>query len=516
MKFKYLVAMVMLAAVTIIFSNVVIGQENKPEVNPVSVSAPSAVDSSFTYQGRLDDGSGPVNGNCDFRFSLWNAVSGGSQVGSNHTVSNVTVADGNFTAVVNDANQFGGNAFNGNNRWLKVEARCPTGSGSYTNLTPRQAITGAPYAYYANSANTANSAPWSGLTGTPRNDHDHYGQTWTYTSTYTTGLTIDTLGTSFYGRSLDINGIVGESYGAGLADYGVYGTTNSTSTSESGVYGLNSGNGPGVIGRSSQNNGVFGDALSTTDNTYGGYFTGQNSGVYGRGNNDYGGYIVSNNYRSLYAEGASGWFDGYFGGTLGIFVNGSCTGCTLTTIVQNNGSETLQMGDLVAISGVMPHYDPNATNPIITVSKLNANNSQAILGVVSAKFVTNLSSGESGRSELVYQEYADPETGDVDLIPVEQAVGDQSQEKSGYVTQESIEPGGFAVVVYSGMAQVKADATSGEIQAGDILLVSTTSDGVTSLRTVGQEKNDQSNIVGKALEPLSDKTGLLWVLVDLR
>ncbi len=116
----------------------------------------------------------------------------------------------------------------------------------------------------------------------------------------------------------------------------------------------------------------------------------------------------------------------------------------------------------------------------------------------------------------MYQEYVDPETGDVSLTPVDQAVGDQSQGKSGYVTQESIEPGDFAVVIYSGMAQVKADTTSGKIQVGDMLLTSTTSDGVISLRSVEPGANVQGSAIGKALEPLADKMGLLWVLVDPR
>ena len=35
----------------------------------------------FTYQGRLNDGSDAANGQYDFRFRLYNAQSGGSQVG---------------------------------------------------------------------------------------------------------------------------------------------------------------------------------------------------------------------------------------------------------------------------------------------------------------------------------------------------------------------------------------------------------------------------------------------------
>jgi hypothetical protein len=37
--------------------------------------------------------------------------------------------------------------------------RCPTGSGSYTTLSPRQALTPVPYALYATGAH------WSGIGG---------------------------------------------------------------------------------------------------------------------------------------------------------------------------------------------------------------------------------------------------------------------------------------------------------------------------------------------------------------
>jgi hypothetical protein len=96
----------------------------------------------FTYQGYLENGSGPVNSTCDFKFSLWNTVSGTGQVGSTLDVPNVTLTDGLFTARLN----FGAAAHTGAARWLEITVRCPAGSGSYTTLTPRQELTAAPAA----------------------------------------------------------------------------------------------------------------------------------------------------------------------------------------------------------------------------------------------------------------------------------------------------------------------------------------------------------------------------------
>jgi hypothetical protein len=96
----------------------------------------------FTYQGYLENGSGPVNGACDFRFGLWTAASGPAQVGTTLDVPNVTLVDGLFTARLN----FGAAAHTGGARWLEIAVRCPAGSGSYTTLTPRQELTAAPAA----------------------------------------------------------------------------------------------------------------------------------------------------------------------------------------------------------------------------------------------------------------------------------------------------------------------------------------------------------------------------------
>jgi hypothetical protein len=122
--------------------------------------ASAAVGTGFTYQGQLRDGSGPVGGPCDLQFSLWDAEEGGSQVGSTVLLEGVEPDDGLFTARLD----FGAAAFQGDSRWLEVSVRCPAGSGEYQTLTPRQALTAAPYALYAPAAG---SVPWSGLSGVP-------------------------------------------------------------------------------------------------------------------------------------------------------------------------------------------------------------------------------------------------------------------------------------------------------------------------------------------------------------
>jgi hypothetical protein len=106
------------------------------------ISIHATLGTAFTYQGHLKKDGNPVNGSCDFQFSLWDAESGGTQVGSTQTETGVSVTEGLFTVPLN----FGSGAFNGEARWLEIAVRCPAGSGSYTTLSPRQALTPAPYA----------------------------------------------------------------------------------------------------------------------------------------------------------------------------------------------------------------------------------------------------------------------------------------------------------------------------------------------------------------------------------
>jgi hypothetical protein len=48
--------------------------------------------------------------------------------------------------MLNGNNQFGPTAFTGDARFLEIAVRCPAGGGGYTNLTPRQRLSAAPYA----------------------------------------------------------------------------------------------------------------------------------------------------------------------------------------------------------------------------------------------------------------------------------------------------------------------------------------------------------------------------------
>src|SRR5262245_46791203 len=67
----------------------------------------------FTYQGRLTDNGSPANGQYDLSFALYDAESGGAQIGGTVVKEDVVVKDGYFMTQLDF-----GNAFDGNGRFL--------------------------------------------------------------------------------------------------------------------------------------------------------------------------------------------------------------------------------------------------------------------------------------------------------------------------------------------------------------------------------------------------------------
>jgi hypothetical protein len=117
------------------------------------------VGTAFTYQGVVQKNGNGINGTCSFRFTLYDGLTAGSQVGApNPNTISATADHGVFTVTLD----FGASAFDGNARWLEIAVEGP-GDLSYTTLTPRQPVTPVPYALYALNP-PANSSGWS-LTG---------------------------------------------------------------------------------------------------------------------------------------------------------------------------------------------------------------------------------------------------------------------------------------------------------------------------------------------------------------
>ena len=177
----------------------------------------------FTYQGQLQQSGSAVNGTCDFQFSLWDAAgsgsppAGGNQIGSTQAAGGWPVTDGLFTLPLG----FGFDAFTGVARWLQIAVRCPDGSGPYTTLSPRQALTAAPYALYAPSAGSAGDLSCMGCvgpgdlaSGAVTSSKIATGTIQTSNLAFTPGsLTSITAGTGLTGGTITTNGTIAANIG---------------------------------------------------------------------------------------------------------------------------------------------------------------------------------------------------------------------------------------------------------------------------------------------------------------
>jgi hypothetical protein len=119
-----------------------------------SVRAGGVDDGQFSYQGTLKQAGAPVSDLCDFSFSLWRdevSTLPEDQVGATllfdsvgGSQPSVDVLNGLFNVILD----FGPTAFRDEARWLQTAVRCPAGTGSFTTLSPRERVTGAPYAIH--------------------------------------------------------------------------------------------------------------------------------------------------------------------------------------------------------------------------------------------------------------------------------------------------------------------------------------------------------------------------------
>lgn len=334
------------------------------------------VGSGFTYQGRLKDGGNPANGSYDLQFTLYDALTGGNQVGTTQTLPTVSVSEGLFTVTLD----FGASAFAGQARWLGIAVR-HAGGGSYTPLSPRQPLTAVPYAQslatgstgavitgtvagpalsvtngsgtavYA-SGNTSNGSGVLGIgnvgvEGRSTSNIGVYGDSVSYAGVYGSGGSASGFGVYGYNNvGVAVRGFAGSQHGglftnnsnsgyaalqgiaSGTPGYGIYGegnsigiwgsTTNGTgvrgaTTGGYGVHGYSTGNGTGVRGESPGGNGVYG--LSTSGSASG--VSGENTSTTG-----YGVYGVNTNGAN--ARGVVGYSSGV--GTYGTGTGQSAVG----------------------------------------------------------------------------------------------------------------------------------------------------------------------------------------------
>lgn len=185
----------------------------------LSILAARGQGTAFTYQGRLNDGTGPANGIYDLQFAVFDASTNGTQIGSELTNSSTTVSNGLFTVLLD----FGDGVFTGTNRWLEIGVRT-NGAGAFSTLAPRQPITPTPYAIFAEGANAA------GISGTI--PAANLGGTYNGAVNFNNGAdSFDgTFYGAFYGASFIGGDFVGSFIGNGSGLSGVWLTSGNSGT----------------------------------------------------------------------------------------------------------------------------------------------------------------------------------------------------------------------------------------------------------------------------------------------
>lgn len=458
--------------------------------------AADVVDSTFSYQGFLEENGEPVTGDRNMVFSIYSDGACTTQVGGsiNQTVS---VNDGVFDVGLSfDAAHFDGQAL-----WLQTEVE-----GTVIGCQPIQA---APYALslrpgaVVNATTAAEEQLLHARSGTNTVDEGILGAKLAHRTSL--GYPVGLYAYAYEYGSVGVWGVSDSQFGWGVNgvangtdSIGVRGISNAFTSTTYGVYGeasspdgyagyfehtASTGDGVGLYVDGPTGaviNGTDGSGLSVTasgstgeddairgDHSDGdgvvGFSDGPgglDNGVIGFTNGGYGVYAFSN---------ATGQYAGYFGDP--IYVVGSCTGCNISYVAQNSSGSTLQSGDVVQADGMNALLE-GASVPVLQVSA--AQSSEQVLGVV---------------------------VGKVEMTMVEAGTDDAQPGPHYGPVGGSAEPGDYVIVLVQGLAQVRIDPSS-TVQSGDRV----------GLSLSGNAEAVDVSSFGMALDQ-PDASGLAWVLI---
>jgi hypothetical protein len=231
--------------------------------------------------------------------------------------------------------------------------------------------------------------------------------------------------------------------------------------------------------------GVYGMSDCADASCYGGYFEG-GVGISVLSHQGYTGQFISEEYRAIYAESLSGWYDAYFAGLGGIYsAGGYWSKLADRTVAVNGGKEPLEPGDVVAIAGVVETPDGET---ILAVARADETNLNAVVGVAVQALQTEMRQIEGSASTSW------------DVQPVEGAVP----------------PGGYVAIVTSGLVaevRVETGTLAAGLSIGDWLTASSVPGAV---RRVDLTRESTLAVLGKVAGPVNVENGTVPVFITLR
>jgi len=478
------------------------------EASATMAGAAASFSTSFTYQGQLTDEGSPADGDYDFQFALYDALSGGAQVGSNVSADDMTVTDGLFTVLLDFGAVFDGTAL-----WLEIGVREGSSTGAYTILSPRQALTAAPYALgLLPGAVIRGTVPsGSGILNLSSSDVglqvDSAGSHGVQVlSTNKAGFFVDSAdGSGVYVRSAGVNGVEifnAQFHGVRVESTGWDGMF-VESAGDDGVHVASAG-GDGVYVGSAGDNAI--DANTSNDSE-------TIRAVNGATNDD--ADAVKAITHSFFGEAVEAINAGGSGGI--IFMGCSDVDCSdREFVVRNNGNVTADgsftgggadYADMLSVSGDPSGYAPGDVLVIDLDGRLTHStqpNATNVIGVYSTNpaFVGD----PRGTREYVTASGLNPESDDVTESDLQTLVEVD--------TVNDLVP-----VALVGIVPCKVSAENGPIQSGDLLTTSSLPGHAMKAMPIlinGVEIYIPGTIIGKAMESLDSGTGVINVLVTLQ
>jgi hypothetical protein len=447
----------------------------------------------WTYQGFLSQSGAPANGAYDFQFLLFDAAAAGSQVGSTVTVSDLAVANGVFSALVNP----GGGIYAGGGRWLEIRVRPGASGGAYTPLTPRQFLSPAPVALSLPNVHTNQALNFVGV-----------GRNFQISGNEVFGIRYDGVANEYGGMYVETSHAEGWPFYGFATDGSFRAWTYYKDTDTCPVSGrcplvdlpgwklYTSGLRLAVPNSGGLRVGPAADYSIVIENTTGSdgvhiYDTGDDGIQIGSDPDypNYGVYIPSPGVTAYglwpnTSEAAGEW--ALF--TVDNIEANNVFALGQTQIARVAGEEELLPGDVVAVAGyangLVGHHDL-----VPTVVAAGTAEAEAVIGVVRSRMVLRGHPGKTGEDAVTLHSGAGP-----------------------------AQPGEFVAIVVRGVAPVRVESKAG-IAAGQRLTASDLAGRARPLRTRildGMVVSEGLPSIGVALGPGDDEDDFVPVYVDVR
>jgi len=513
----------------------------QPNQKQAVVTAQGAATQVLHYQGRLLDpttGQPKTDGAYQMSFSIYDSSTGGAALWSE--TKSVNVSKGLFTVLLGDSSPLAPAIFNGQDLWLGVSV------GADPEMTPRQRLAHVAYAIYAENANNANLVGGQPAGAFAAISHSHLGETWTGQDN---PLTING---SFAGPSLLVDNS-GAGDGLFVKAVGESGIDVRNNSGYATIYAENSGPANTIYAQN------YSQYASIYVNNTG---TGNGVGIDSVGGN---GIYAGNNsvYAAVYGKnagaGPGGWFTTYAGGSILVAEEEVTPGAfNVRFSVSRDGdvyadrafnSNGADFAEMLPAAGGLEPGDVLVIGPQGTLQRSSTPNAATVAGIYSTKpgIVGGWNATEGaaagamqGATQGAVQGAAAvggnpagnraPEDGSGDTKATEAVTSQASAETQPSViaAPKTAQPDPYAVayaqqgkvpLALVGVVPVKVSAENGAIQPGDLLTTSTTPGHAMKATPVdlgGIPIYRPGTIIGKALTPLTEGTGVITVLVTLQ